>query len=557
MSLSTLKREQIKQDLKNDTFDVVIIGGGITGAGIALDATQRGMKVALVEMQDFAQGTSSRSTKLVHGGLRYLKQLQVGVVAETGRERAIVYENGPHVTTPERMLLPMHKGGSMGKFTTSIGLAMYDRLAGVKKSERKTMLNAKETLAKEPLVKKSGLKGGGSYVEYRTDDARLTIEVMKRAEEKGAKVINHTKSVHFTYDSNEKVNGIQVEDQISNETYPIKAKKVINASGPWVDEVRSGDYARNNKQLRLTKGVHIVIDQSKFPLGQAVYFDTEKDGRMIFAIPREGKAYVGTTDTFYDNNKTSPLANQEDRDYLIDAINYMFPDVNVADEDIESSWAGVRPLILEEGKDPSEISRKDEVWEGKSGLLTIAGGKLTGYRHMALEIVDLLSKRLKSEFGLKFDKCATKHLTISGGDVGGSANFDKFIEQKVEEAKSYQIDESTARHFASKYGSNAEELFKIAQTAQYQETGLPLDIYTELVYSIQNEMVYRPTDFFIRRTGKLYFKIDDVLNYKEQVIDVMAGLLGYTNIEKEAYTKELQIAIDEAQTGNHQPAVKE
>ena len=557
MSLSTLKREQIKKDLKDQEFYVVIICGGITGAGIALDASERGMKVALVEMQDFAQGTSSRSTKLVHGGLRYLKQLQVGVVAETGRERAIVYENGPHVTTPERMLLPMHKGGSMGKFTTSIGLAMYDRLAGVKKAERKTMLNAKETLEKEPLVKKAGLKGGGSYVEYRTDDARLTIEVMKRAEEKGAKVINHTKSVHFTYDSNEKVNGIQVEDQISNETYPIKAKKVINASGPWVDEVRSGDYARNNKQLRLTKGVHIVIDQSKFPLGQAVYFDTEKDGRMIFAIPREGKAYVGTTDTFYDNNKTSPLANQEDRDYLIDAINYMFPDVNVADEDIESSWAGVRPLILEEGKDPSEISRKDEVWEGKSGLLTIAGGKLTGYRHMALEIVDLLSKRLKSEFGLKFDKCATKHLTISGGDVGGSANFDKFIEQKVEEAKSYQIDESTARHFASKYGSNAEELFKIAQTAQYQETGLPLDIYTELVYSIQNEMVYRPTDFFIRRTGKLYFKIDDVLNYKEQVIDVMAGLLGYTNIEKEAYTKELQIAIDEAQTGNHQPAVKE
>ncbi|MCG7339579.1 glycerol-3-phosphate dehydrogenase/oxidase [Staphylococcus sp. ACRSN] len=557
MSLSTLKREQIKKDLKNDAYDVVIIGGGITGAGIALDASQRGMKVALVEMQDFAQGTSSRSTKLVHGGLRYLKQLQVGVVAETGRERAIVYENGPHVTTPERMLLPMHKGGTFGKFSTSIGLTMYDTLAGVKKAERKKMLNAKATLEKEPLVKKDGLKGGGTYVEYRTDDARLTIEVMKRAVEKGATVINHTKSVHFTYDSNEKVNGIHVEDQITGETYPIKAKKVINASGPWVDEVRSGDYARNNKQLRLTKGVHIVIDQSKFPLGQAVYFDTEKDGRMIFAIPREGKAYVGTTDTFYDNDKTTPLATQEDRDYLIEAINYMFPDVDVKDEDIESSWAGIRPLILEEGKDPSEISRKDEVWEGKSGLLTIAGGKLTGYRHMALEIVDLLSKRLKSEYGLKFKACATKNLTISGGDVGGSKNFDNFINKKVEEAKAYQIDEATARHFASKYGSNAEELFKIAQTAQYQESGLPLDIYTELIYSIQNEMVYRPTDFFVRRTGKLYFKIDDVINYKDQVISVMAGLLGYSTVQQQLYTKELNVALEEAQTGNEQPAVKE
>ncbi|MBF7018818.1 glycerol-3-phosphate dehydrogenase/oxidase [Staphylococcus sp. 18_1_E_LY] len=557
MSLSTLKREQVKKNLKEDNYDVVIIGGGITGAGIALDASNRGMKVALVEMQDFAQGTSSRSTKLVHGGLRYLKQLQVGVVAETGRERAIVYENGPHVTTPERMLLPMHKGGSMGKFTTAIGLTMYDRLAGVKKAERKTMLNKKQTLEKEPLVKKDGLKGGGSYVEYRTDDARLTIEVMKRAEEKGATIINHTKSVHFTYDNNEKVNGIHVEDQLDGETYAIKAKKVINASGPWVDEVRSGDYARNNKQLRLTKGIHVVIDQSKFPLGQAVYFDTEKDGRMIFAIPREGKAYVGTTDTFYDNDKTSPLATQEDRDYLIDAINYMFPDVNVSDSDIESSWAGVRPLILEEGKDPSEISRKDEVWEGKSGLLTIAGGKLTGYRHMALEIVDLLAKRLKEEYKLKFKPCATKELKISGGDVGGSANFENFIEQKVEEAKAYQIDEQTARHFASKYGSNAEDLFKIAQTAKNQDSGLPLDIYTELIYSIQNEMVFKPTDFLIRRTGKLYFNIKDVLNYKEKVINVMTELLGYNEVQKDLYTKELEKAIDEAQTGNNQPAVKE
>lgn len=557
MSLSTLKREQIKKGLKEDSYDVVIIGGGITGAGIALDASNRGMKVALVEMQDFAQGTSSRSTKLVHGGLRYLKQLQVGVVAETGRERAIVYENGPHVTTPERMLLPMHKGGSMGKFTTAIGLTMYDRLAGVKKAERKTMLNKKQTLEKEPLVKKEGLKGGGSYVEYRTDDARLTIEVMKRAEEKGATIINHTKSVHFTYDNNEKVNGIHVEDQLDGETYPIKAKKVINASGPWVDEVRSGDYARNNKKLRLTKGIHVVIEQSKFPLGQAVYFDTEKDGRMIFAIPREGKAYVGTTDTFYDNDKTSPLATQEDRDYLINAINYMFPDVNVSDSDIESSWAGVRPLILEEGKDPSEISRKDEVWEGKSGLLTIAGGKLTGYRHMALEIVDLLAKRLKEEYKLKFKPCATKELKISGGDVGGSANFENFIEQKVEDAKAYQIDATNARHFASKYGSNAEDLFKIAQTAQNQDTGLPLDIYTELIYSIQNEMVFKPTDFLIRRTGKLYFNIKDVLNYKEKVIDVMAELLGYNEVQKDLYTKELEKSIDEAQTGNNQPAVKE
>ena len=556
MALSTFNRNLIKKNLRNKEFDVVVIGGGITGAGIALDATQRGMKVALVEMQDFAQGTSSRSTKLVHGGLRYLKQAQIKVVAETGKERAIVYENGPHVTTPEWMLLPMHKGGTFGKFTTNIGLTMYDRLAGVKRYERKKMLSKQATLNKEPLVKKDGLKGGGYYVEYRTDDARLTIEVMKRAAEKGAEVINHTKSTDFVYDAKNKVSGIKVKDMLTGEEYQINAKKVINAAGPWVDEVRKKDYTRNNKQLRLTKGVHVVIDQSKFPLRQAVYFDTEKDGRMIFAIPREGKAYVGTTDTFYNNEKTKPLTNQEDRDYLIDAINYMFPDVHVTDADIESTWAGVRPLILEDGKDPSEISRKDEIWEGKSGLLTIAGGKLTGYRHMALEIADLLAKRLKQEYGLKFADSKTKNTPISGGDVGGSKNFENYVNRKVQEGKALGLSTDVAHNLASKYGSNVDKLFAIAQLTNEKDLNMPLELYVQLVYSVQNEMVYKPTDFLIRRTGKLYFDINTVKQYKQAIIDELDKLLNYTAEQKNEFSKEVDEAIEEATHGNHQPAEK-
>ena len=556
MALSTFNRNLIKKNLRNKEFDVVVIGGGITGAGIALDATQRGMKVALVEMQDFAQGTSSRSTKLVHGGLRYLKQAQIKVVAETGKERAIVYENGPHVTTPEWMLLPMHKGGTFGKFTTNIGLTMYDRLAGFKRYERKKMLSKQATLNKEPLVKKDGLKGGGYYVEYRTDDARLTIEVMKRAAEKGAEVINHTKSTDFVYDAKNKVSGIKVKDMLTGEEYQINAKKVINAAGPWVDEVRKKDYTRNNKQLRLTKGVHVVIDQSKFPLRQAVYFDTEKDGRMIFAIPREGKAYVGTTDTFYNNEKTKPLTNQEDRDYLIDAINYMFPDVHVTDADIESTWAGVRPLILEDGKDPSEISRKDEIWEGKSGLLTIAGGKLTGYRHMALEIVDLLAKRLKQEYGLKFADSKTKNTPISGGDVGGSKNFENYVNRKVQEGKALGLSTDVAHNLASKYGSNVDKLFAIAQLTNEKDFNMPLELYVQLVYSVQNEMVYKPTDFLIRRTGKLYFDINTVKQYKQAIIDELDKLLNYTAEQKNEFSKEVDEAIEEATHGNHQPAEK-
>ncbi|WP_436859896.1 glycerol-3-phosphate dehydrogenase/oxidase [Mammaliicoccus lentus] len=553
--LSALNRNQVKDQLKSKEYDVVIIGGGITGAGIALDASQRGMKVALVEMQDFAQGTSSRSTKLVHGGLRYLKQLQVGVVAETGKERAIVYENGPHVTTPEWMLLPMHKGGSMGPFSTSIGLKVYDFLAGVKKSERRSMLNRDETIEKEPLVKEDGLKGGGYYVEYRTDDARLTIEVMKRAREFGADIINYAKANQFLYNKKNKVSGVEVTDLLHNEMFEIKGKRVINAAGPWVDDVRSKDYSTNNKQLRLTKGVHIVIDQSVFPLGQAVYFDTESDGRMIFAIPREGKAYVGTTDTVYDNDKSSPKVTEEDRQYLLDAIRYMFPTVKVEDSDIESTWAGVRPLIFEKGKDPSEISRKDEIWEGDSGLLTIAGGKLTGYRHMAQDIVDLLSKRLKEEYKLKFKPCETKHTYISGGNVGGSNNYDAFVESKVEEAKNYNLSEDVARYLARKYGSNVDEVFEIAHATQVADLDLPVEVYAEVIYSIQKEMVHKPTDFLVRRSGRLYFDINYVLEYKDGILEVMAKVLNYDADTKRVYKQELEKAVKEAINPNDQPAI--
>ena len=429
MRFSNLDRKNIVEKLKNESFDVLVIGGGITGAGIAVDATMRGMKTALVEMQDFAAGTSSRSTKLVHGGLRYLKQFEVKMVAEVGKEREIVYENGPHVTTPEWMLLPLHKGGTFGKFSTSIGLKVYDFLAGVKKSESRKMLSAAETLEKEPLLKQADLQGGGYYVEYRTDDARLTLEVMKKAVEKGASALNYSKVSKLLYKAGI-VCGVLVEDLLTGEEYEIYAKKVVNATGPWVDDIRELDQSKKGKTLKLSKGVHIVIDQSRFPLKQAVYFDTP-DGRMVFAIPRDGKAYVGTTDTFYGEDPINPGMTEEDRDYILKAIHYMFPDVDISEKDVESSWAGIRPLIHEEGKDPSEISRKDEIWESASGLITIAGGKLTGYRKMAETITDLLAKKFLEEEQRRYSSCKTKNLPISGGDVGGSASFDSFVKSQV------------------------------------------------------------------------------------------------------------------------------
>jgi len=544
---SALSRRNHLERMSMEQYDVLVIGGGITGAGIALDAALRGMKVALVDMQDFAGGTSSRSTKLVHGGLRYLKQFQFALVAEVGRERGIVYENGPHVTTPEWMLLPIYQDGPLGKVSTALGLRLYDRLAGVKKTEQMKMLTAEETLAMEPLLKKEGLLGGGKYIEYRTDDARLTVEVLKAAVANGATAVNYVKVVSFIY-RNHKIRGARVLDLISKKRYEIRAKKIVNATGPWVDEVCKLDVSKKKKHLRLTKGVHIVFDRSIFPLRHGVYFHTP-DGRMVFAIPRDGKTYVGTTDTFYFEDPANPIALREDRKYLLDAVRFMFPDLKIGEAVIESSWAGVRPLIYQEGKQPAEISRKDEIWEGETGLITIAGGKLTGFRKMAESVVDLLVRRLQ-EKGKRYKSCQTKCFPISGGEVGGSQGFPAFLAIKEKEAVNYGFTEEEGYELGRMYGSNVDELFRYGQQYEKErDISLPRILYARVMYAIEQEMAVKPVDFFIRRTGSMFFNIHWVYQWKDQVISLMAKKLNWTMKEIHEYKAELEQSLHEAEAG--------
>ncbi|WP_101843075.1 glycerol-3-phosphate dehydrogenase/oxidase [Halobacillus sp. Marseille-P3879] len=540
------RKEQFNQLVQED-WDVLVVGGGITGSGIALDAASRGMKTAAVEMQDYASGTSSRSTKLVHGGLRYLKQFEVKMVAEVGKEREIVYENGPHVTTPEYMMLPFHEGGNFGPFSTSLGLRVYDYLAGVKKKERRTMLNAKETIDREPLVKKEGLKGAGIYVEYKTDDARLTLEVMKKAVEHGAASLNYAKVKDFLYNNTGKIIGAVVEDTVSGETYKVNAKRVVNAGGPWVDELREIDGSKKGKTLQLTKGVHLVFDQSVFPLQQAVYFDTP-DGRMIFAIPRNGKTYVGTTDTPYDEEIAHPTMTTADRDYIIDAIHLMFPSVKVTIDDVESSWAGVRPLIHEDGKDPSEISRKDEIFVSDSGLISMAGGKLTGYRKMAETAVNLVRDQLAEEYGVLYSDSETKHMPISGGEVKGSEGFKEFKEERVRIGESIGMTSETATALVELYGKNVDTVFQFFKDDKAEASAALIDrvVFAQLKMGLEYEAVYKPVDFFVRRTAALFFNIAYVHEHKQAVIDYMAEELNWTEAQKIEYTEELNKLLTEA-----------
>ncbi|MGG0670775.1 glycerol-3-phosphate dehydrogenase/oxidase [Sporosarcina koreensis] len=540
--LSSITRPKVKQFMRDYQFDLLVIGGGITGAGIALDAVTRGLSVALIDMQDFAAGTSSRSTKLIHGGLRYLKQMELKIVSETGKERDIVYRNALHVTEPERMLLPFHKGGSFGKLTTSAGLFVYDKLAGVKKEERREMLSAEETLAMEPLIREEGLLGGGYYVEYRTDDARLTIEVLKKAAQKGALCLNYMKAEQFHYHDG-KVSGLAARDTLTGESLDISASVVVNATGPWVDEVREKDEVSNDKRLRLTKGTHIVIDQAIFPLRQAIYFDAP-DGRMIFAIPRGNKAYIGTTDTFFDGDRTNPVATEEDISYLLDSLHYMFPSVNAGRNDIESTWAGVRPLIYEEGKDASEISRKDEIWEAGTGLITIAGGKLTGYRKMAETVVDHVEKRFPTT---SFGPCITEHLLLSGGDFESEEQFAIFLESKSNEAELYGLAKEEGKMLASLYGTNVDHVLNYISAVSTENTVLPPAWKAEILYAIHYEMAMTPSDFFIRRKGDIFFNIAYVKLYKEAVTDYMGAILSYTEATKARYLSQLEQHIKEAE----------
>ncbi|WP_343783268.1 glycerol-3-phosphate dehydrogenase/oxidase [Alkalibacillus silvisoli] len=546
MSTFTNKKRQEDKQVLNDQIDVLVIGGGITGAGIALDAATRGYKVAVLEMQDFAAGTSSRSTKLVHGGLRYLKNFEIKLVAEVGKEREIVYENGPHITTPEWMMLPFYKDGTFGPFSTSIGLRVYDFLAGVKKGERRKMLSKEETMKREPLLKQTDLKGSGYYVEYKTDDARLTIEVMKKAVEKGAYAFNYMKVEQLLYNDGQ-VTGVKVKDLTDNQEHEIHSHYVVNAAGPWVDDIRTMDQSKKGKHLFHTKGVHLVFDKEKFPLSQAIYFDTP-DGRMLFAIPRDGKTYVGTTDTHYEEDLTNPKATNEDRDYIMDAIEFMFPDIELSYDDIESTWAGIRPLIHEEGKDPSEISRKDEILESDSGLLSIAGGKLTGYRKMGEHVIDLVGKKLNSEHGHAFEKSQTKDLPLAGGEVGGSKGFSKFIQSMVQEAEQNELDKKMVLTWVNRYGANTKKVLEYYYELDGQHE-LPKDVLAELNYCLNDEMVYKPTDFLIRRTSSLFFDIDWVEKHKENVMQEMKNYFDWTDDQFKQYEAELNQTIEEARLG--------
>jgi glycerol-3-phosphate dehydrogenase len=524
-NFSVLNRNNQLEKIRTEIFDLTIIGGGITGAGIALEASSRGLNVCLIEKNDFASGTSNKSTKLIHGGLRYLKQFEIGLVKESGSERAILHNLAPHLVIPEKMLLPMIEGGSHGKMITSLGLMVYDFLADVDDDDKRKMLDKKKTLKKEPLLDENDVLGSGYYSEYRTDDARLTIEILKTAAQFGATIINYFEMKSFNY-TDSKVDNIECVDHCTRERLTITAKHYVSATGPWVDVIRKKDVSINHKHLHLTKGVHIVFPHEKLPVKQAIYFDVA-DGRMIFAIPRGRTTYVGTTDTNYSGNLDRIVTTKSDATYLLNAINHTFPTVNLNIKDIESSWAGLRPLIHEDDKDPSELSRKDEIFVSDSGLISIAGGKLTGYRKMAHRVVETVLKAMSKDEKKAIKKSTTEFIPLVAPTLSSSKEVKTYVKHLKKELAEFGIEQIYyATYLGAAFGKNADKILEKAKTFS---TGSPKErlIRAELWYAVHFEMAHSLADFFVRRTSSLYFNINSIHKYLDVVVNDFKNYLDW------------------------------
>lgn len=600
MEFSKETRRLALQKMQERDLDLLIIGGGITGAGVALQAAASGLDTGLIEMQDFAEGTSSRSTKLVHGGLRYLKQFDVEVVSDTVSERAVVQQIAPHIPKPDPMLLPVYDepGSTFSMFRLKVAMDLYDLLAGVSNTPAANkVLTKEEVLKREPDLKQEGLLGGGVYLDFRNNDARLVIENIKRANRDGALIASHVKAEDFLLDDKGQIIGVKARDLLSDQEIIIKAKLVINTTGPWSDEIRQFSHkGQPIHQMRPTKGVHLVVDRQKLPVSQPVYVDTGlNDGRMVFVLPREEKTYFGTTDTDYTGDLQHPQVTQEDVDYLLGIVNNRFPNANVTIDDIESSWAGLRPLLSgnsasdynggnsgkvsddsfdhlvdtvkayinhedsreavekaikqvetstsEKELDPSAVSRGSSFERDENGLFTLAGGKITDYRKMAEGALKVIIQVLKEDFGKSFKLINSTTYPVSGGEIN-PANVDSELEAYAQLGTLSGLSMDDARYLANLYGSNAPKVFALTRQLKAAE-GLSLAETLSLHYAMDYEMALKPTDYFLRRTSHLLFMRDSLDALIVPVIEEMAKHFDWSTDEKVKQEEELRRVIAE------------
>lgn len=521
ISYEIRRPEQIDQMRRGGRFDLAVIGAGINGAAIARDASMRGLRVALIEKGDFAGATSSRSSKLIHGGVRYLPQGQLKLVYHALKERERLRTvTAPHLVKPIRLLMPLYRGRSFGPMLLSLGLTLYDLAAWAPREEWHRMLDAEAVLGMLPALAPKGLRGGALYYDSWSDDARLTLENVLDAVYHGAAAANYLKLEGLSAALG-KLKTAAVRDLTDGTQFEIEAARFINAGGPWVDDVRRLDDRLMPPSIRLTKGVHLVIPARRLPIKQWLVL-TADHGRIVFVMPQGQYVLVGTTDTDFDGDRERVSANQQDVAYLLDVLRESLPQVDLNESDVVSSFAGLRALLRSApGKPPSSVPREETIIESRTGLLSVAGGKLTTHREIAQKVVD----RLMREMGRRSLRCPTLETPLPGARALSFSLDGSRAEAALQPAAGAALE--------ARYGSRAELVAEIIKGAP--ELGKPLVpgcpvLGAEVIFAVRYEMALGLEDFIVRRASLSWRYPLEVEAGAPEAARLMAKELGWDQV---------------------------
>jgi glycerol-3-phosphate dehydrogenase len=509
--------------LEGEAFDVLVIGGGINGAGIARDAALRGLRTALVERDDFASGTSSRSSRLVHGGVRYLEHGHLHLVFESSRERRALMRIAPHLVRPLRFTWPVYRGARIPLWKLGVGLFMYDALAVFRNVQNHRLLSARDVGGQEPALRRDDLVGGAEYFDAATDDARLTLANVRSADEAGAVTINHVTVVRLVREG-DRIAGAVVREKGQEREWVVRARAVVNATGPWTDALRAMDESAvgTDHAVRATKGVHIAVPRERLATQGALTLLSPVDERVMFALPSTATTIIGTTDTPTDEKPDVVRASRADIDYLLATANSFFPAAHLTPADVVAAWAGIRPLVASTfTRDPASASREHRIDTGPGGMISVSGGKLTTYRAMAAEVVDVVERAL----GRRRSRSRTHLTPLPGGDIGSVDDVLRTAERAIGDAV-------VARRLVEAHGSRWSEVAALTSEepalARRIVRELPY-VLAEVVYAVDCEMAVTLADVLVRRLHVAFEIADHGRAAARVATAVLAGRLGWDN----------------------------
>jgi len=526
-----VERASLEQ-LSAHPADLLVIGGGINGAGIARDAAMRGLRTILVEQNDLGSGTSSRSSRLIHGGLRYLEQGEFGLVLEANRERRILRRIAPHLVWPLPFVFPVHEGDRISRWQLAAGMLLYDILALFRNVRPHRLLGKRGMLEAEPMLRDRGLLGGARYYDAQCDDARLVIATARSAAHHGALVANYMAVTGLDRTAG-RVVGAQLEDRLTAERGVIRASVVINATGPWADRVRRLEDVAAEPLLQPTKGVHVVVDRSRLDHREAVAFTSPIDGRVMFVLPWGDLSYIGTTDSDTDEPPDQLSVTDDDIVYLLRSANARFPSARLSVEDVRATWAGLRPLLADQGRSASNRSREHALVQGSGGMLTVVGGKLTTYRAMSAEVVDLAMRELRHRDGRpRHAEARTDEDPLPGGET---ADLSQFRERGLD----LGIPSASVDHLLRHYGTEAAGIFNLAGADRRLLRPLVEPhpaIEAEVIHAVRRELAQTVEDVLVRRFHLYYEHPDHGASVAYRVAELMSEELGWDppRIQEEA-----------------------